>query len=89
MHLVVLAVMLRAISPMGFKLAVLEAIAGNTCARTAHVADHILNDIDQCLRLNLHAHLTITFHTTPAGYGFMNTNIIGSASNGLASKTSQ
>lgn len=43
MHPVVLAVMLRAISPLGFKLAVLEAIAGNSRARAAHVADHILN----------------------------------------------
>ncbi|WP_104092586.1 hypothetical protein [Arthrobacter sp. GMC3] len=82
MHPVVLPIMLGAISPLGFKLAVLGTIPGNTRARAAHVADHILNDIDQCLRLNLHPHLTTTFHTTPAGYGFMNTNIIGSASTG-------
>lgn len=76
MHPVVLAVMLRAISPLGFKLTVLKAIAGNTRARSAHVADHIFNNIDQCLRLNLHTHLSITFQAATAGYGFMLTGIL-------------
>ncbi|WP_241382362.1 hypothetical protein, partial [Pseudomonas aeruginosa] len=70
------------ISPLGFKLAVLKAIARDTSSRAAHVADHILNDIDQCLRPNLHTHLTITFHAAPAGYGFMHTGIIRAASTG-------
>ena len=59
MHTIVLPVMLRAITPLSFKLAVLESVAGNARSRATNVANDILSNIDQCLLFYFHSHLTI------------------------------
>ncbi|MCY1460707.1 hypothetical protein D9M71_782870 [compost metagenome] len=59
MYPIVFPVMLRAITPPSFKLAVLEAVAGNARFRSTNITNQILSIIDQCLRFYFHSHLTV------------------------------